>query len=128
MTNAEKYKEEIREITKQYPTARFYYSVSNEIKSCDYKLCPSCIFNKGVDCLNNIYKWLIEEYQEIDWNKVPIDTKILVSNTGNIWSKRHFAKFINGEIYAFSNGCSSWSTDSGDTVKWKYVKLAEGNE
>ena len=38
--------------------------------------------------------------------------------------KRHFAKYENGNIYAWGNGCTSW-TDNGSALTWNYAKLAE---
>ena len=65
-----------------------------------------------------------EEY--LDWSKVPVDTKILVSDNGDTWHKRHFAKYENGSVYAFPNGRSSFTTEVSDTIyPWKYAKLCE---
>lgn len=64
---------------------------------------------------------------QIDWSKVPVDTKVLVKNSENGgWEKRHFAGFINGEVATFSNGMTSWSTlrpNNPILVSWKYAKL-----
>lgn len=38
---------------------------------------------------------------ETIWSKVSVDTKILVSNNGKGWSKRHFAKYEDGKVYFF---------------------------
>ena len=66
----------------------------------------------------------------IDWTKVPVDTKILVSNynDASVWIRRYFAKYENGIIYAFSDGLSSFTVGDtyGDSVcDWKYAKLYE---
>ena len=75
---------------------------------------------------------LIWEREEIDWSKIPKDTKVLVKNSENEeWKKRYFAGFINGEITTFSNGMTSWSTSRPNNpilVSWKYAKLVEDPE
>ena len=75
---------------------------------------------------------LIWEREEIDWSKIPKDTKVLVKNSENEeWKKRYFAGFINGEITTFSNGMTSWSTSRPNNpilVSWKYAKLIENEK
>ena len=78
--------------------------------------------------------WLTEggdpKEPEIDWSKVEVDTPILVrySEDGDEeWLKRHFAKYENGKVYAWFDGCTSWSTE-GHMVIWNYAKLAESEE
>jgi hypothetical protein len=68
----------------------------------------------------------VQNETEIDWSKVVIDTPILVSNDGNKWLNRYFAKYTSGKVYAFANGSTSWSFDKKDCKlkDWKYVKLA----
>lgn len=63
----------------------------------------------------------------VDWNKVPVDTPILVSDTnGTNWEKRHFAYFKDGMVYAWLSGTTSWTTEKADDAfSWKYAKLAE---
>lgn len=68
----------------------------------------------------------------IDWSKVAVDTKIMVADydsDGEVvaWRERHFAKYENGEVYAWVDGKTSFTTKH-DT-KWNYVKLyKEGEE
>lgn len=74
--------------------------------------------------------WLEEEYKEpeVDWNKVEVDTPILVSDDKESWRKRYFAEFKNNSIYAWESGANSWSVDEdydSRTTLWKYAKLAE---
>lgn len=73
--------------------------------------------------------WLLEEYEEpeTDWSKVVVDTPILVrqGKTGH-WLERHFAKYENGNVYAWVDGQTSWT--GADKIKWKYAKLAEGEK
>lgn len=65
------------------------------------------------------------EFEEnIDWAKVPVDTKVLVSDNGNTWYKRHFAKYENGSVHVFPDGRSSFTTEESDIIyPWKYAKI-----
>ena len=70
--------------------------------------------------------WLMEEYEEpeVDWSRVKVDTPILVRQGKNgEWLERHFAKYENGDVYAWVDGQTSWT--GADEIKWKYAKLAE---
>lgn len=66
----------------------------------------------------------------IDWENVPVDTKVLVSDDGKNWEKRYF-KFYNKENnrckrVCFADGRTSWSNkDNHEGIGWKYCKLAE---
>ena len=73
-----------------------------------------------VDIVNSEF----EEY--LDWSKVSVDTKVLVSDNGNTWYKRHFAKYENGSVHVFPDGRSSFTTEVSDIIyPWKYAKLYE---
>lgn len=64
------------------------------------------------------------EVVEPDWDEVPVDTKILVRDKDiDPWEKRHFAKFENGDVYAWVDGKTSFTTR--DTMCWQHAKLAE---
>ena len=45
----------------------------------------------------------------VDWNKVKVDTPILVSLDDETWLCRYFAAFKNGIVYTWSGGATSWS-------------------
>ena len=63
----------------------------------------------------------------IDWKNIPIDTPLLVKNDSKkAWRKRHFAKYEDGKVYAFSHGTTSFSGDKDCVTPWKIVKLFEG--
>lgn len=69
----------------------------------------------------------VMQYHETDWTKVPVDTKILVKySEKDGWEKRHFAKFENGEVYAYSDGNTSFTTDI--VSPWKFAKLYNEKE
>lgn len=71
---------------------------------------------------------MIWNMNQIDWSKIPVNTKVLVKNSENgEWNRRYFAGFINGEVTTFSNGMTSWSTSRPNNpilVSWEYAKLA----
>lgn len=76
--------------------------------------------------------WANEEYEEpeVDWSKVEVDTPILVrDNEQRSWNRRYFAKFENGHVYAWADGCTSWSAkNKNEITTWKYAKLAEDED
>ena len=68
----------------------------------------------------------MEEYEEpeVDWSRVKVDTPILVAHFElGEWSKRYFAKYEDGKVYAWDNGRTSWNTST--MTFWKHAKLAE---
>ena len=68
--------------------------------------------------------WNVED--EVDWDEVEVDTKVLVRNkTDDNWLKRHFAKYEDGKVYVFKNGRTSWS--SRGITHWQETKLWEDN-
>ena len=85
-----------------------------------------------IRCLVLQMLWLLEEYKEpeeleIDWSKIKVDTPILVRQGKNgKWLERHFAKYENGDVYAWVDGQTSWT--GADEIKWKYAKLAENEK
>lgn len=78
--------------------------------------------------LNNFYtlKQITElefkKVYDIDWSKVDVDTKILVSYDGNVWRRRYFAKYENDKVCAFVGGATSFS-NRDSYISWKYAKL-----
>lgn len=50
-----------------------------------------------------------------------------VSDDGEHWFNRYFAKYENGIVCAWACGATSWSTDNKKTTTqaWKYVKLLQ---
>ena len=79
---------------------------------------------KGIENILKPY----EEEHEIDWYKVAVDTPILVRDFESeaIWKHRYFARYVNGVVYAWMMGRTSWSADNDDDIfAWNIVKLAE---
>ena len=84
--------------------------------------------------LDEILHMEFEEIVDVDWSKVQVDTKILVSDNGEYWVRRYFAKYEGGRIYAFSDGCTSFTAcdesecDYQGVCSWDYAKLYEEQE
>lgn len=125
MTNFEKYKDVILEISKNGDRVAVDRR-TKKVQSCSDVTCWNCVFYNGdVSCSAPLMLWLCEEYQEttVDWSKVPVDTKVLVSDDGEEWHKRHFAKYEESIVYVWGYGDTSWTTDLMEA--WEYAKLAE---
>ena len=128
MKNYEKYAEEIREYKGIDFCSDFICKHILKIEDRDYIGCSRCYMLQLL--------WLLEDYEELkepetDWSKVEVDTPILVRRGDNEeWNKRYFAGYGNdGYIYAWSNGCTSWTAyDNSDVTEWEHAKLAESGE
>lgn len=132
MTNYEKYKESI-DLILQKDTEEIlaFNKNTEEVAVCQHLDCEDCLFYRNIGgcyCSKNTMRWLVSEYKEpeVDWSKVPIDTPVLVSNDGENWVRRHFAKVTSlGTIWVYSNGGTSWTVDTNPIIGYKYAKLAE---
>ncbi|MBQ0165370.1 MAG: hypothetical protein KBS75_09280 [Bacteroidales bacterium] len=74
--------------------------------------------------INNIlipYK----EKPEVDWYKVPIDTKVIVWDHNNDCRKRYFSHYDGKFFYTFTLGGTSWSTEGEALMCWSHCRLAE---
>ena len=123
MKNYEKYEERIREYDGDSICADFVepYILKSINAKCTDISCVKCHLYRTI--------WLMKEYEEpqVDWSKVEVDTPILVKNReDDVWREMHFAKYKNGNVYAWSDGQTSWS--AYDMMVWKYAKLAESEE
>lgn len=133
MKNYEKYRDEIVKSN--------YTSDIGDDSFCNNFVEPNILKPMGKGCLDVscvhcrmlMSVWLMDEYKEtdepeIDWSKVPVDTKIYVKDNiyATAWSKRYFAKYEKGEIYAWDDGRTSWTTVH--VIPWRYGKLAEDEE
>lgn len=133
MTNYEKYKDDIIK-TLFIKGGTGIDKKIGEFRSCcmlDY--CNNCQFDG--DCrFDTIQKWLNSEYiepekEEVDWSKVPIDTKVIVSDDNENWYRRHFAYYRDKRIWVFRSGLTSWTiNDLSEVSGWKHGKLLEGGE
>ena len=124
MKNYEKYADEIREYNGCNFCIDFVCQHILKIEDCDYIGCSRCNMIQML--------WLLEDYEEpeTDWSKVEVDTPILVrdgEDEDEEWVRRYFAKYENGKVYAWSDCCTSWSSE-GHMVIWNHAKLAESEE
>ena len=124
MKNYEKYAEKIREYEGETFCSDFVQPYILKQDDCCGMDCGQCNMISLI--------WLMEEYEEpkepeTDWSKVEVDTPILVKQGKNgEWLERHFAKYENGDVYAWVDGQTSWT--GADKIKWKYAKLAENEK
>ena len=92
--------------------------------NCNNLCCEACQMLQTI--------WLMEEYEEpeVDWNKVKVDTPILVRNAEDEpWIRRYFAKYEDGLVYAWSIGRTSWTANTvAHMTKYYYAKLAKEEE
>lgn len=130
MLNKEKYMDELM----KYACEGSRFAVlkdSGYIEKCVNVNCRVCIFDGNGDCCSKArMRWIEQEYEpSVDWAKVPVDTPVLVRDYENReWTRRYFARYVNGEVLVWRGGATSWSTDREDVVRWKYAKLAEREE
>ena len=127
MTNREKYAKEILNIA----CAGKRIAVKNGVPcDCSATDCGECDLGQGDShCSGELVEWCNSKYIEspVDWSKVPVDTPILVRDLENEkWTKRHFAKYEGGKVWAYRNGTTSW-TNNG-IYCWTFEKLAADDE
>lgn len=126
MTNYEKYRDEIIKYNSEGFCINFIQPkiLKPMGKECSNIGCGYCHMLMSI--------WFMDEYKEheepeVDWSKIPIDTKIYVRTDENeAWNLRHFAKYEDGKVYAWAYGCTSWTADLKDNIiSWDCAKLAE---
>lgn len=134
MTNREKYAERILDIACSGYKVAIDETTMKPVP-CKDILCSYCYFGfkVGIKCNDACKEWCESEYEEpsVDWSKVPVDTPILVRDSEcGYWAHRYFAKYENGQVHAWCDGCTSWSKLYGDEdcSPWKYAKLADGGD
>lgn len=135
----------MKEFNYLYEKRRMLNSLGRTGSMCDGVNCLECPLNaekhdKCIKCIGGGYvelenieeatyivrNWAEEHPEpEVDWSKVPVDTKILVRVLRGDWVKRYFSHAKNGVVYAFDNGCTSWTSSDDMVSSWKYAKLAE---
>ena len=129
MKNREKYAKEIMDIACAGESIAFDKK-ANKVTECNNTHCSNCaFFSFSESCLDKIKEWCESEYKEpeVDWNKVEIDTPILVRDSEDEdWYRRYFAEYKDGDVCAWDVGRTSWSADGVNT--WEYAKLAESEE
>ena len=125
MKNYEKYADEIKNFNGKNVCDNFIKPYILNSSTCTGINCMACQLKQMT--------WLLEEYEEpkepeTDWNNVAVDTPILVKQyESSEWVRKHFAKYEDGTIYAWTGGRTSWNAE-GVVTAWKYAKLAESEE
>lgn len=130
MKNKEKWAKEIIEIAIR--GERIAVHNGNPVP-CGEMDCKKCQFGDVDTCDEETKEWAETEYEEPkiqpEIKRLKVDDKILVSEEGKNWLKRHFAKFQDGLVYAWEYGYTSWSTEGTDqTTAWAYAKLPESED
>lgn len=72
--------------------------------------------------LKELFDLDFKKVYDVDWSKVEVDAKILVSNDDIKWYRRYFAKYENGKVCTFVDGATSFSS-GGYYTSWEYAKL-----
>lgn len=101
----------------------FQNNGSNEYTRIDYML------NNPKKAIELIEKWSDDNPIEIDWTKVPINTKVLVRNSKeNEWEERYFVFYLSkspSSYYTFLRDKDSTNAvNITDINNWRYCKLA----
>lgn len=130
MLNIEKYKDKLENLGVLNPDALAV--IDGKPCMCQETECDMCELYNAESCYVYRDNWLFSEYKEpeIDWSKVKVDTPILVKRSKEAeWERRYFARFKNGEVYAFPGGVTSWTMDDEEAIcSWEYAKLAESEK
>ena len=122
MKNFEKYEDEVRKFKDGNFCKDFVIPHILKKDDCAGICCSECISRQLL--------WYLEDYEEpeVDWNKVKVDTPILVRDVKyRRWVKRYFAKYKDGIVFAWTGGSTSEDAHNVRTP-WKYAKLAESEE
>ncbi len=102
---------------------------TGEVVKCSNLPCKLCLFY-GSGCGEEKLKWLDQPVfdwdKDIDWEKVPVDTPVLVNQNTDVEVRRHFCKKNDDEpttFRTFANGKTSWTADKEEYADWKQCKL-----
>lgn len=120
------------------PTIRVYIASEQEPYFKDNKY-MHCYGNKRTAIVSSLEVTVIQEWLEshlyikidkhidvVDWENVPVDTKIIVSHsTGSPDYCRYFAEYKDGKVYAWDYGATSWSSDVKSKNWWEHAKLVK---
>lgn len=72
----------------------------------------------------DVGKWL----GVVDWNKVAVDTPILVRDLPAADIRRYFKEYKDGKVYYFSGGRTSWSCVTSEYTYAGNARLAGGDD
>lgn len=128
MTNMEYYKDKLLDmLCDGTPPA---VSKNYKLTACNKIVCSGCLFKDSTKgCKLAFREWLEQEYDaaDIDWSKVPEDTKVLVKDRrDDEWRRRYFAGYEKKAFLTYPNGSTSWSYDPKYSLtSWGEAKLAD---
>lgn len=135
MKNREKYREELINLIKlENNGADTYHSAL-----CDFvksKVLPNytnedCSNFWCITCTKMFAFWLDEEYTEVDWSKIPVDTLVRVrDHESKEWNLRYFKGIddsSSNKFIVWTAGATS-VTAEGSCMNWKYCELVEEDE
>lgn len=122
MKNFEKYEKNIREVDFDFAVVK----ETGKLVSCSGMHCDLCKFYGDEPCATYRIEWLYRE-NFTDWSKIKMDTVIRVKQaSSHVWTKRHFAFYKGGKVYAWLDGKSSATVGSEEEVSaWNFAELAE---
>ena len=99
------------------------------VKACNRLDCVNCLFYRSDDCVKEKSEWLdqpvLDWDKDIDWEKVPVDTPVIVWNTGEEY-RRYFCEIKRAGsciFRTFAIGKTSWSAEEADRTDWEHCKL-----
>lgn len=128
MLNKEKFAKEIVEIAINGNSNKIAV-VDGKPCICGNTMCHDCDFFNGGTCIKKLNEWANSEYKElvIDWDKVPVDTLVLVWDYDDRCKKKRYYAGTNGtKFMSFTGGATSWSSDSGKEITpWLNCELAQ---
>lgn len=82
------------------------------------------LYNTDLTCCGYTSALDLVEYSP--WKDVAVDTKVFVKDFENEeWTPRHFSHFEQDAVFVFTDGATSFTGSSEETVSWRFVKLAE---
>ena len=71
------------------------------------------------------YITIVDHVDVVDWSTVKVDTPVKVFyDNGDFAYRSHFADYVDGQVYVFPDGTTSWSATQ-EPVPVKNVKLNE---
>lgn len=127
-------------------TKNDHYCISEDYnKNLKHKSCTECsvdkIYRKPSNTLNTLLclidgisessmsEYLVWERLEVDWSKVPVDTKVLCWDNGDtVKNRRYFANFEDDVLHAFDFGKTSWTQEDSNLIDWDHMELAEDTD
>ncbi len=130
------YKEELKS---------YFKSVGGNGTGCERVSCSECMFHSdnfeddNARCIGTIYaeecielvrKWSEEHPREIDWTKVPIDTKVEVRDYESYdWETRYYCSFLPASDSKYA--CFAYhqrQENAEQIIEWRYCRLHPDTE